>query len=64
MFKLIDQINDTVSSKPNIIFIFCTACPEAPFIRLSITENITILPDLSINLVWIMQLLVFDTHLV
>src|SRR5438309_6434424 len=30
-----------VSSNPNMIFIFCTACPEAPFTRLSITESTT-----------------------
>ena len=28
------------SCQPIIIFIFCTACPAAPFIRLSITEKI------------------------
>ena len=27
------------SSKPNIMFMFCTAWPDAPFTRLSITEH-------------------------
>src|SRR2546421_8230983 len=29
------------SSSPNIRFMFCTACPAAPFTRLSITESTT-----------------------
>src|SRR5690242_4458580 len=32
----------TVSSNPNIKFIFCTAWPAAPFTRLSSAENTTI----------------------
>src|SRR5699024_2111382 len=27
------------SSIPSILFIFCTACPEAPFTKLSMTET-------------------------
>ena len=33
------------SSRPNIRFIFCSACPAAPFTRLSITHRITAGPD-------------------
>lgn len=35
------SINPAVSSKPHIRFMFCTACPAAPFTRLSITDNTT-----------------------
>ena len=32
------SLSPSVSGRPNIIFIFSTACPAAPFKRLSITE--------------------------
>src|SRR6185436_1619332 len=35
------------SGSPNIRFMFCTACPAAPFTRLSITERITSVSPLS-----------------
>src|SRR5690606_26316440 len=33
--------NPAFSSNPNMMFIFCTAWPEAPLVRLSITESTT-----------------------
>src|SRR5262249_54984696 len=35
------SISPVFSSSPNIKFIFCTACPAAPFTRLSKAENTT-----------------------
>ncbi len=32
------SISPVVSGSPNIRFMFCTACPDAPFTRLSMTE--------------------------
>ena len=35
------KLSPMSSGRPNIRFMFCTACPEAPLIRLSITEVIS-----------------------
>src|SRR5437016_5364460 len=35
------QLRPSRSSNPHIMFMFCTACPAAPFIKLSRHETIT-----------------------
>ena len=47
-----DYIRPRVSSRPKIIFIFWIAWPDAPLTRLSITENIIILPLATIGKIW------------
>ena len=42
-------------------FIFCTACPDAPFIRLSIAENMINLSFILVLQIEISQLLVLRT---
>ena len=36
--EALTQLKPAHSSSPNIRFIFCTACPDAPFNKLSIAE--------------------------
>src|SRR5262245_19392435 len=36
-----------VSSMPSTAFMFCTACPDAPFSRLSMTDTTTARPEES-----------------
>ena len=52
------------SGNPNIMFMFCTAWPAAPFTRLSIAPIIIILPVLSSTLKLTSTKLLPSTHLV